>query len=360
MTERQPTSRLRLLFALTTLGSLIVAACGGGASPSPTGAAPTGATGAPSEAPSEAPTETEKPSMTIAFSSLGYNTVVPLEAVETLRAAGYEIETAIMDASELSVQGVADGQFQFGASGNSTALIAMQASDGRLKFVGDELANEWSLYARNDFQTCESLDGKRVGIFSEGGVSTAMVRNYFENQCPGTEPQYLVFGDSATRAAALIAGELDATPVELSDALTLESQAGDEVHQLSSFAEDLPNLKTTSFYGHTPWMAEHPEAVKDFLRAVIEQARMSVDDPDYYAQLVDKHYPDAAEETKEGAIEAYTTGGFLPVNGGLTEEDLQYTIDFFTDAGVLEGELTVDQAADLSYLDAVLEEIGRQ
>ena len=68
----------------------------------------------------------------------------------------------------------------------------------------------------------------------------------------------------------------------------------------------------------------------------------------------------SARLTKDAAIEAYTTGSFLPVNGGLTEEDLQYTIDFFTDAGVLEGDLTVEQAADLSYLEAVLEEIGRQ
>ena len=48
------------------------------------------------------------------------------------------------------------------------------------------------------------------------------------------------------------------------------------------------------------------------------------------------------------------------VNGGLDEEGVEFTLNFFTEAGVVEPGLTVDQIADLSHLEGVLEEIGRQ
>src|SRR5690606_12836058 len=139
--------------ALATVG-LLAAGCGtGGGTAAPT----TGSSGGPTgTAPggSATPAATEKPSITIGFSSLGYNTVVPLAAVEELQAMGYTVEPAILDTAELSVEGVADGRLQFGASGNSTALLAMEAG-GQLKFFLDELANEWSLYARREIQNCD-------------------------------------------------------------------------------------------------------------------------------------------------------------------------------------------------------------
>jgi len=47
-----------------------------------------------------------------------------------------------------------------------------------------------------------------------------------------------------------------------------------------------------------------------------------------------------------------------PVNGGMTVEAGQYTIDFFTESGRFEEGLTAEQAYDLSYLQDVLAEIG--
>jgi hypothetical protein len=48
------------------------------------------------------------------------------------------------------------------------------------------------------------------------------------------------------------------------------------------------------------------------------------------------------------------------VNGGLTDDNLAYSIKFFQDAGVLKSAISPTDAADLSYMNAVLDEIGRK
>ena len=48
------------------------------------------------------------------------------------------------------------------------------------------------------------------------------------------------------------------------------------------------------------------------------------------------------------------------MNGGLTLEGGQFTIDFFTDAGRLDAGLKAEDAYDLSYLEKVLAEIGER
>jgi hypothetical protein len=47
-------------------------------------------------------------------------------------------------------------------------------------------------------------------------------------------------------------------------------------------------------------------------------------------------------------------------NGGITQDGFQSTIDFFTNSGAIDPGLTVDKALDLSYLNAVLDDIGRR
>jgi NitT/TauT family transport system substrate-binding protein len=285
--------------------------------------------------------------------------MVAKAAADDMKAAGYNVETPVMTSAELSVEGVANGKFAFGTSGNSTALVAIEAG-GDLQLFIDNIANEWSLYATNDINACADLSGQPVGIFSEGGVSTAMVRNYFATECPDAKPEYLVLGDSQTRAAALVAGQIKATPVELSDALNLEATSTDKVHRLASFAESLPDLKTTSFYGNTTFMKANPETTRAFTKALLEVYRRIDGDPGYLKELTLKYYPEVGKDTLDAAVKEYADGHYFPVNGGLTDDNLAYSIKFFQDAGVLKSAISPTDAADLSYMNAVLDEIGRK
>ena len=119
--------------------------------------------------------------------------------------------------------------------------------------------NEWTLYAKNDIADCAGLDGKKLAIHSQGAVSTSMVKNYVATVCSGTEPEYIVIEGSPNRVAALRANQIDASPLELADAIGIDAQ--DPTGSTRS-----PALRTTCRSSRPPRstsMARGPATTRD-------------------------------------------------------------------------------------------------
>lgn len=297
----------------------------------------------------EAAPAAEPISYTLAFPSvLGVSHLTLMAAIDDLREQGYEIETPFLAESELSVEGVASGQFEMSHGTSQSTMLATQ-SGAEMKWLAERVANEWTLFARNEMTSCEDLDGVRLAIHSEGAVSTAMVQAYIDSTCPGTEPNFLVIPGSENRAQALIADEVDASPVELADAIELQQVAGDRFSILANFAEDIPDLVTATIYGRTDFIEENPQAVQDLLDAFFAQNQRVAEEDGYMASLIREYMPDFNEDVLEEVAEQYSNGTMFPPEGGLTEESVQFTIDFFTDAGVIQPGLTPEEIWDPSF-----------
>lgn len=329
--------------ALSTLAAVMIlaTACGGSDTD-------TASTGSGDEEAATGP-------FTVGFTTPGVASLPFLAAIDALREEGYEIETPELAEPELLVDGLARGEFQFSSETTNAALLAAQQG-APVRIVSDLLDNSWTVYGAEGYGTCEDLDGVRVAIHSEGSASAAMIRDWIATECPGTEPNYLVIAGSPNRYAALLAGEIDATPLELADAMALEAEAGDRFTRITSMAESLPQLRPTTVYGNGDWMAENPEVTRTLIQAQLEQNRMVAEDPAYLVELIERYLPE--QENVEAVAEAYAP--MFPVNGGLSEENLEFTIDFFAGAGAIEPGLAVEEAADLSYLRNVLDEIGTE
>ena len=295
----------------------------------------------------------EAPSFTVGFLPAGIPTVAFYAALDQMREDGYEIDTAEVAEAELLVAGIVNDEFQFSSESTTAALLGAQ-NGGDVELIADLTLNSWTLYSTSDITECADLDGKRLAIHGQAGVSTAMVRNYIANECPGTEPEYMVIPGSPNRYAALLAGEIDASPLELADAISLENEAGDEYTMLTSFAESLSEVHPTSVYGSGQWMEENPEATTALLVALIEQNRQIAEDPEYLKSLIQEYVGE--QPNIDEVAERYSE--LFPTDGGLTEEAVQATIDFGVDAEAIQPGLTVEEAADLSYLQAALEELG--
>jgi ABC-type nitrate/sulfonate/bicarbonate transport system substrate-binding protein len=147
--------------------------------------------------------------------------------------------------------------------------------------------------------------------------------------------------------------------VELADAIQIELAAPGQYHLLTNFAKDVPKLKTTAVYVNGDFAAQHPEVVKDYIKAILTVHRQIKENPDLLIEEASKWLAiDPA--VLPMIVEAYFAVNAWDVNGGLDEEAVQYSLDFFTGAGTLEPGLTVEKVADLSFLNAVLDEIGRK
>jgi ABC-type nitrate/sulfonate/bicarbonate transport system substrate-binding protein len=185
-----------------------------------------------------------------------------------------------------------------------------------------------------------------------------MVNQYLKEKCPGVTPQTVIIASTASRTAALLAGQIDATPVEYDNLLRAERDAPGRFHALVDFTQEFPKVDITGYYVNPDWASKNPQVVKDFLRALLE-ARRQIQDKQNLRQAVIKYFG-ADDAPAQSAAEAYLARGIWDVNGGLTTENVLYMMNFFSTAGVLPAGLKAENIVDLSYLNAVLDEIGRK
>lgn len=297
--------------------------------------------------------EPETKSFVLAIGGPGVSTVGILATVADLNAAGWDIQTPELTAGELQLQGVASGEFQMSSGNGNNVLVAAQAGLP-VKAIASRIKNEWTLYATSDITDCAGLDGKRLAIHSEGSPATFMTRDWIAENCPGITPEYIILPGSENRYAALIQGEIDASPIELSDAIALEAEGGDRFGRLTAFADTLPDLLLTPVYANTAWTAENPNTTTAFLVALLQNQRRFNEDPEYFKARILEVLPGTNPETLDAVVENYVGLEMYDPTGGITPEQQQFTIDFVTNADGIEPGLLPEQAYDRTYLDAAL------
>lgn len=307
------------------------------------------------------PTPTPAPktgTLRVSFSTEADVSDVPtLMALERLRAEGYTVETNFFSAADVQVAALAQGSVDIGNGSTRTAWNVV-GKGVEIATIAEQAADAWSIVAIPAIKTCADLHRERVALTSSSSLNAALLNAYLKN-CPGTEPQILTIANSSARAAALLAGELDATPLELADVVELDDKAPAQFHTLVNFATELPQLKTTGVHVSRAFAQQHPDLVRAYLKALLTVHRELRANPQLLADAIARHLKmDAATAKRLG--DAYMARNIFDVNGGMTRDGIAYSVDFFTRTGSLPEGLTADKVADLSYLEQTLEEIGRE
>jgi ABC-type nitrate/sulfonate/bicarbonate transport system substrate-binding protein len=288
-------------------------------------------------------------SFTVALIEPDITTVPLLAAVDAVREEGFDVSVEETAEPELAIEGLVRGDYQFSAESTSPALIAI-SKGAPIRIVADVVGNQWAVYGAAGRDRCDQLDGRPFGIFSEGAVATAMVREWVAQECTEGEPEYLVIGGSDVRAQALLSGQIQATALEIADVVTLSAAGDVEFNQLVDFGEELPELHPQTVYANADFLENQPEAAHAFVDALIAEHEAINADPQYLVDLAVEHLGAEADEVLLEVARAYVDAGLFDA-GALTEENVQGTIDFFIGAGVLGEGLTAGDVADLSFLN---------
>jgi ABC-type nitrate/sulfonate/bicarbonate transport system substrate-binding protein len=279
-------------------------------------------------------------------------------AHERLAFLGYSVTPTFYAQSEMAVAALARGDADIGFGASRTYWVA--ASKGAPVFaVMEQLADVWFIMARKDISRCRDLAGRKLAVHSEGGVAKALCEAYIERNCPGTRPQTVLISSSENRAAAMLAGEIDAAALLLADVIRVENRAPGTFAVLENFARDMPGIKTELIYVNRKFAGANARVVHDYIRTLLQAHRMVADNPKLLADKaasILKTEPELVSQMVKRHIEENAWDG----NGGLTEGAVQDTLNFLTASGKLSHGLTSSQAADLSYLNRVLDEIGRK
>jgi ABC-type nitrate/sulfonate/bicarbonate transport system substrate-binding protein len=280
-----------------------------------------------------------------------------LMAFDDLVARGYVIEKTYLTTSTLITDALARGDVDVAMSNTQTAWGAV-AKGADVTTVGEATGPSNVLVANERIGSCADLDGRPMGVSSLSGFSPLLITLFFERHCPGIEPRSLLLPESSSRAAALLSGRVDATMLPTDDFLTIQRQSSVPFHVLMAQAADFPDLKIDALHVRRAWALEHPRAVEDLIRAQLEAHRLVAAQP---ARLYEESVRRLSVERAavEAVANVHLAAGTWDLNGGLTRENIASSIDFLTTAGALPAGMTAAQVADLSYLDRVLDDIGR-
>lgn len=289
-------------------------------------------------------------SFSIAVTEPDITTVPILAAVDVVRQAGHKVEVVELAEPELAIGGLAEGAYAISAEATSPALSAIE-QEAPIRIIADAIGNQWAIYGKSRV-TCDDLNGRPFGIFSRGAVATAMTEEWVRTQCTGDrKPEYLTIGGSDVRAQALVAGEIDATALELADVVALERSGDSAFTQVVDFGKTLPDLRPQTVYANTAFLAEHRDVAQLFVSALVREHAKINADPRHLVSLVNRYLPEEEIGDVAEIAERSVKAGLFDA-AGLTERNMQVTIDFFVRAGVIEPGMKAKDATDLSFIKA--------
>lgn len=271
--------------------------------------------------------------------------------VETLESDGWTVEDLTFDAPDQVLSAVVNGDANLGYIGTLDVLRLIQ-QDAPIKLLFQNRPEEFVMVGGADVSSCEDLDGKAFGIAAPGAPGTVLAYKWIEDECGATVSE-VVIPDGTNRVAAMSAGQLDGTLLQLSDFLALQGEDPGNANVLMTFRDAFPGLLGLPFVVNTEWLEANRDQAVDFVAAALKTNADAADDESVLDAAAEANLAPDVYEAFPDVFAAYNEqlGGF-PADGAFTEESLQALIDAAFDNGLLEGDkLTVDDIADLSVLE---------
>jgi ABC-type nitrate/sulfonate/bicarbonate transport system substrate-binding protein len=261
---------------------------------------------------------------------------------------GYEFELVEFESPETQTQALATGDIDVGTAGPATVFAAAEQELDLKIFLGYQ-NNAFVLVTKKALGTCESLEGQRVGVHSLESTTYALLLTYIQEECPDTKPNILVVPGSENRLNGLLQDQLDAAPVDLQSVVQLFDARPDDFAIVGSFSE-LPVIGGV-FYATPDWLSENEPLVLDFISVYLQTVEDAYADPNILVEK-GKTYLSAVEpELLPDVVAAWLDAKVFDPTGGLTDEQLQFTYDFFAELTPYANVTGPQDVTDRSYLD---------
>lgn len=289
--------------------------------------------------------------------SLNAKNISLMATIEALRAQGYTVEFTTFARYDLPVAALEQGEVDFAPITASRAWAAVAQGADFCTVVG-EYNSTFEVVVSSSIQACEDFQGKSLAFPSRQAVGYIMFEKYLRDNCPEVKPDIVLIAGSENRVAGLLSDEMDGAYLELVEWLQLDAQRPGDYH-IFDYLSAYPTLLTGGIVVRCDWAEEHPDTVRDFIRVMVTAQRELTADPKrLQAELMELLEVDAA--TAQTTADTYLARKIWDLNGTITPENIQYTLDTLAEAEALPAGMQVEDVADLSYLEAVLEEIGRR
>ncbi len=274
-------------------------------------------------------------------------------ALDRAKANGLDYEWTAFADEELAIQAVLSGQMDIGFG---TPYSAMQRSKAPIRIIYQLSKLVFFPVTTMEFNSLKDLDGKPILLHSRGGGTDSIANVIEEKEGIKLGERSYVPG-SANRVVALLAGQANATILDLSNKNKIIAEAGDRFHALPMFEV---KASDEALFANLDWIKANEGDVDIFVKALASVWQDMAKDPTIIRRETNPDGPIGqlpAEILAEldGFYADAVAGGLYDPNGG-GRDAAQADLEWYTGAGQLEGDPATLNAEDFWYfapLDAV-------
>lgn len=268
-------------------------------------------------------------------------------ALDRAKANGLDYEWTAFSDEELAIQAVLSGQMDIGFG---TPYAAMQRSKAPIRIIFQLSKLKFFPVTTKKYSKLKDLDGEPILLHSRGG-GTDSIANVIEDKTGITFGERSYVPGSANRVVALVAGQADATIIDLSNKNKVMRQHGDKFNVLPMFDVEASD---EALFANLDWIKENEKDVQIFVNALAGVWKDMNEDPGIVSRETDPdgpigQLPKEILDTLDVFYEEAVAGGLYDPNGGGRKAAMA-DMEWYSQAGQLEGDPSSLNIEDFWYL----------
>ncbi len=267
-------------------------------------------------------------------------------ALDRAKANGLDYEWTAFSDEELAIQAILSGQMDIGFG---TPYAAMQRAKAPVRIIFQLSKLKFFPVTSKKYSKLEDLDGEPILLHSRGG-GTDSIANVIEDRLGIKFGKRSYVPGSANRIVALIAGQTDATIVDLSNKNKLVKQQGDKFNVLPMFEVDASD---EALFANLDWIKANEKDVDIFVTALLSVYRDMAKDPTIIRRETDPdgpigQLPKEILDSLDGFYAEAVEAGLYDPNGG-GRKAAKADLDWYSAAGQLTGDPAALKIEDFWY-----------
>ena len=269
-------------------------------------------------------------------------------ALDRAKKMGLDFEWTAFADEELAIQAILSGQMDIGYG---TPYSVMQRSKAPVRIIFQMSKLKFFPVTSKKYSKLEDLNGEPIMLHSRGG-GTDSIANVIEDKLSIKFGKRSYVPGSSNRVAALMAGQTDATIVDLSNKNKLMKIAGDKFNVLPMFDVDASD---EALFANLDWMKKNSEAVDIFVKALVGVYQEMHKDPTMVKRETDPNGPigqlpkEVLDELDAFFQEAVEGGLYDPNGGGM--KAAKADLEWYSKAGQLQGDPASLDPNDFWYFE---------
>ncbi|MEM8728487.1 MAG: ABC transporter substrate-binding protein [Pseudomonadota bacterium] len=268
-------------------------------------------------------------------------------ALDRAKANGLDYEWTAFSDEELAIQAVLSGQMDIGFG---TPYAAMQRSRAPIRIIFQLSKLKFFPVTTKKYSSLEELNGEPILLHSRGG-GTDSIANVIEDRVGMTFGKRSYVPGSSNRVAALVAGQADATIIDLSNKNKIIDQHPDKFNVLPMFEVEASD---EALFANLEWIEENEDAVNTFVAALASVWADMNEDPSIIAKETDPkgpigQLPPEILGNLDDFYSAAVAGGLYSPDGG-GERAAKADLEWYSESGQIEGALDTLNITDFWYM----------